>query len=79
MVEQPIYAGERDENFRPDRIVWCADGHVDIVDYKFTSEEHPEHIGQVRGYVGLLRSMHIDNVRGYVWYPAMRRVVEVSV
>lgn len=79
MVEQPIYAGERDENFRPDRIVWCTDGHVDIVDYKFTSEEHPEHISQVRGYVGLLRSMHIDNVRGYVWYPAMRRVVEVSV
>ena len=78
LVEQPIYDAERDLNFRPDRIVWCADGHVDVVDYKFTAEEHDEHRAQVTGYMRLLRSMGISALRAYVWYPELRRVVEVA-
>jgi len=78
LVEQPIYEARRGLNFRPDRIVWCADGHVDVVDYKFTAEEHDSHRVQVAGYAGLLRSMGIGPLRAYVWYPELRRIVPVT-
>ncbi len=79
LVEQPIYEARRGLNFRPDRIVWCADGYVDVVDYKFTAEEHESHRVQVTGYARLLASMGIGPLRAYVWYPEMRRVVQVDV
>lgn len=78
LVEQPVYYAERGENYRPDRIVWTADGHIDVIDYKFTSRAEASHRRQVLGYMGLLGDMGYTGVRGYVWYPAMRRVDEVS-
>lgn len=78
LVEQPVYFAERGENYRPDRIVWTSDGHIDVVDYKFTSRAEASHRRQVLGYMGLLGDMGYTGVRGYVWYPAMRRVEEVS-
>ncbi len=78
LTEQPIFMAEREENFRPDRIVWTRDGHVDVIDYKFTSKTDEAHNRQVRGYISLLNAMGIENVRGYVWYPAMCKIVELN-
>lgn len=53
---------------RPDRIVWTADGHVDVIDYKF-GDEHTEKYGkQVKGYMTALRDMGYPRVRGFIWY-----------
>ena len=78
LTEQPIFLPDREENYRPDRIIWCADGCVDVVDYKFTSAQLDSHRSQVLGYVRMLASMGIGRIRGYVWYPAMRQVTEVE-
>ncbi|MDO4320658.1 MAG: UvrD-helicase domain-containing protein [Bacteroidales bacterium] len=75
LTEQPIYLPDRNESFRPDRIVWNADGTIDIVDYKFTSEELDTHRSQVAGYARLLVSMGYRDVRAYLWYPAQLRTV----
>lgn len=52
---------------RPDRVVWTADGHVDVIDYKFGAERD-QYATQVREYVSSLRAMGYDNVRGFLWY-----------
>lgn len=53
---------------RPDRVVWTADGHIDVIDYKF-GEEKPKVYGrQVSGYMDALRRMGHNNIRGFLWY-----------
>ncbi len=56
---------------RCDRIVWTADGHIDIIDYK-TGNPSPklidEYIKQVKEYVGLMKEDGYDNLRGFLWY-----------
>ncbi len=76
--EQTIHDTARDMNYRTDRIVWTADGTVDVIDYKFTAETRPRHIQQVQGYVNMLRSMGLEHVRGFLWYPARRLVLPVD-
>lgn len=63
---------------RPDRIVWLADGSVEIVDYKTGQEDAASHRNQVRGYMDRLRELGYENVRGYLWYLDLEKVVEVS-
>ncbi|MBO4945880.1 MAG: hypothetical protein J6C91_11600, partial [Muribaculaceae bacterium] len=62
---------------RPDRVVWTADGHIDVVDYKF-GIRCEEHFTQVREYVDSLRSMGYDRVRGFLWYVEKGTVVPVG-
>ncbi len=69
--EQSIYDPECDSTFRPDRIVVTADGSVEVVDYKFTTEPRRSHQSQVRDYIKLLRDMGYQTVRGYLWYPEL--------
>lgn len=76
--EQGIYNPADDLNFRPDRIVICPDGSVDVIDYKFTSEPLDAHRHQVEGYVSLLRSMGHTQVTGYLWYPALNIIIRVT-
>lgn len=73
--EQTIYDGHGC-NYRPDRIVWTADGHIDIVDFKFTSETSDEHRQQVCAYVSMLKQMGYEDVRGYLWYLLRNEVVQ---
>ncbi len=77
LTEQTIYVPRRDENYRPDRLVWHQDGSIDVVDYKFTTEHHDSHDRQVRGYMSLLREMGYERVRGYVWYPERGGIISV--
>lgn len=64
--------------FRPDRIVWTADGHIDVVDYKFTHEPLPAHFRQVCNYMWKLRKMGFKNIRGYLWYPILTKIKKVE-
>lgn len=78
LKEQSIYLPEGDSTFRPDRIVFNADGSVEIVDYKFTAEPLPTHRQQVEAYVNLLKAMGYDNVKGYLWYPEQNMINEIN-
>lgn len=78
LCEQSVYLPGRDENYRPDRIVWTAEGTIDIVDYKFTSRTADRHRDQVRGYKAMLQSIFPDtSVRGFVWYPERCQIIKV--
>lgn len=62
---------------RPDRIVWTADGHVDVIDYK-TGGHNPRYHDQVRVYVDRLRRSGERHVRGWLWYVAEGEIVRVD-
>lgn len=61
---------------RPDRIVWTADGHVDVVDFKF-GEPESSHRTQVRRYAANLIANGETNVRAFLWYLPTKTIVEV--
>lgn len=67
---------EPDGIYRPDRVVWTADGHVDVVDFKF-GEPEAAHRKQVSHYKSMLEKAGERNVRGFLWYIAASRIVEV--
>ncbi|MCC8071847.1 MAG: UvrD-helicase domain-containing protein [Bacteroidales bacterium] len=52
---------------RPDRVVWTADGYVDVIDYKFGPIDMVRYPLQVREYMRALTDMGCRNVRGYIW------------
>lgn len=52
---------------RPDRIVWTADGHIDIIDYK-TGRHDKKYHNQVREYARRMHKAGYTNLRGYLWY-----------
>ncbi len=67
---------EADGIYRPDRVVWTADGHVDVIDFKF-GEPDASHRKQVSHYVSMLKKAGEENVRGFLWYISDSRIVEV--
>jgi len=74
LCEQSIFVNESSSmpySKRPDRIVFYDDGTAEVVDFKFTSEELPEHLAQVREYVVLLNRMGITVRAGWLWYPLL--------
>lgn len=63
-------------HYRPDRVVWTADGTIEVVDYKFGDEESSRYLRQVRGYMHLLRRLYPKvPVRGYLWYPLSATII----
>ena len=66
-------------NRRPDRIVWCADGSIHIVDYKFGNEEPPKYISQVNYYMYIIGKLFPGvPVKGCLWYPLQRKFIDVT-
>jgi CRISPR/Cas system-associated exonuclease Cas4 (RecB family) len=61
---------------RPDRIM-SKDNQTVILDYKFGEKEDTTHKTQVTQYIGLLKKMGYPDVRGYLWYALLGRIVEV--
>ncbi len=53
---------------RTDRMIWTADGHIDIIDYKFGKEHPKAYSDQVRSYMKALSDMGYENIRGFIWY-----------
>ncbi len=63
---------------RPDRIVWKADGSIDVIDYKFGNVKHPKYHEQVRDYAAFLSSSLNKPVNGYLWYPISHEIIPVT-
>lgn len=64
---------------RPDRVVWCADGSIHVVDYKFGNEEPPKYIRQVRYYMSLINRLYPGvEVKGWLWWPIQDKYIEIT-
>jgi ATP-dependent helicase/nuclease subunit A len=61
---------------RPDRVI-TREGQTVIIDYKFGEKEDTVHKTQVLQYIDLLKKMGYTNVRGYLWYAGLEKIVEV--
>ena len=81
LTERPFvttYNGEV-SRYRPDRVVWTADGHIDVIDYKFGEEESDKYRRQVSRYMRAVGRMFKGvEVRGYLWYPLQGAIEEVK-
>ncbi|MCM1356546.1 MAG: UvrD-helicase domain-containing protein [Staphylococcus sp.] len=77
LIERPIAIGG-DDTRRPDRVVWTADGHIDIIDFKSGSQDPRRYMKQVREYITLYESIGHSGVRGYLYYLDSGRIVEVE-
>lgn len=60
---------------RPDRVVWTADGHIDIIDFKFGHEHPRDYNRQLRTYIDAYAAVGYKGVRGFIWYVDLRKVV----
>lgn len=80
ITERTIAMGQGEErsNWRPDRVVWTADGYIDVIDYKTGEENRRQHTRQVADYMRHLRSLGYRNVRGFVWYLDPHNIVTVD-
>lgn len=76
--ERPLIAVSKENevcHYRPDRVVWTADGGIDVVDFKFGEEEPKSYYHKVRRYVSFVKRMFPGKVvRGYLWYPLHRHI-----
>ena len=69
---------ENGDKRRPDRVVWTADGHVDIVDYKFGNENPSAYSRQLRRYARAYRAMGFENVRAFIFYVDSGKIVNAE-
>lgn len=78
LMERPVITGS-DDSQRPDRVVWTAEGTIDVIDYKFGIERPARYARQVSRYMSLLRDMYPSTpVRGYIWYLDSGEIVPVK-
>lgn len=61
---------------RPDRVMMKGD-EVVVIDYKFGEKEDKKYIRQVKYYTEQIRKMGYTNVKGYICYITLGKVVEV--
>jgi ATP-dependent exoDNAse (exonuclease V) beta subunit len=64
------------DNVRPDRVVF--DGNqVQVIDYKFGNTEKTEYHRQVHRYMEQLNRMGYADVKGFLWYVNLNKVIAV--
>lgn len=76
-IDNIVSRSGRRSSLRPDRVVWTADGHIDIIDYKFGREHDADYKRQVRGYIEAYRRLGYEGLRGFIWYVDLDSVVEI--
>lgn len=76
LCERPLVLPDGEVR-RPDRVVWTADGHIDIIDYKFGEQRPKAYSRQVRAYMDALAAMGYENLRGFIWYVDSGKTVPV--
>lgn len=62
---------------RPDRTM-INDNEVIVIDYKFGKKEEKKYIRQVKYYAGQIRKMGYTNVKGFVCYITIGKIIEVE-
>jgi len=62
---------------RPDRVMISGDTAV-VLDYKFTAQQRPSHILQVRDYMTALQNMGYKRIEGWLWYAFPNQLIQVN-
>ncbi len=62
---------------RPDRLVKTSDERWIVIDYKFTHEQSPEHVEQIKQYVRILSNVGKKVDSAYLWYMVHEKIVKV--
>ncbi|RZL17046.1 MAG: hypothetical protein EOO89_09880 [Pedobacter sp.] len=76
-VNEISIIGVDGKTYRPDKLIINGQ-QVSIIDYKFTSEEHPSHIDQILNYRSLLEAMGYKEVKTYLFYAAKAQLIEIK-
>ena len=63
--------------YRPDRVVFL-DKQVHVIDYKFGDKEEKKYEKQVLQYIRQVKNMGNPNVKGFIWYVTLDKIVPVS-
>lgn len=61
---------------RPDRVMIKGDQAI-VIDYKFGEKEDRKYIKQVKNYANLIQKIGYKDVKGYICYVRLNKVVEV--
>ncbi len=61
---------------RPDRVI-IQDKQAIVIDYKFGRTEENKYLKQVQFYRTSLRQMGYKDVKGYIWYVRLNKIVAV--
>ncbi|MDE5987779.1 MAG: PD-(D/E)XK nuclease family protein, partial [Duncaniella sp.] len=78
LIERPIVISTA-ETRRPDRVVWTADGHIDIIDFKSGSQPAKKYRRQLVEYVTLLSGLGYRKLRAYLYYLDSGEIIEIPV
>ncbi len=76
MTERPISISP-DDTIRPDRVVWTADGYVDVIDFKSGSQPPQRYFKKMKDYKDSLIASGHDRVRGFLYYLDSGKIIEV--
>ena len=61
---------------RPDRVVISGE-EVSVIDYKFGNIQKKSYHKQVIRYISLIKEMGFSQVKGYIWYVELGKIVPV--
>lgn len=61
---------------RPDRVLVKCENAI-CIDYKFGLVERNSYIKQMSDYTSFLKNMGYKNVKAYIWYYSLKKIVEV--
>jgi ATP-dependent exoDNAse (exonuclease V) beta subunit len=64
-------------SYRPDRVIFMVN-QVHIVDYKFGEHEEKKYESQIIRYIQQLKSMGYSNIKGFIWYVTLNKIVTIS-
>lgn len=67
---------EGDREWRPDKVILKGQA-VEVIDYKFGIHEDPRYVLQVSAYKNVLKRMGYQNVKGFLWFVALDKIVKV--
>ena len=74
--ERSVISPDSHSVSRPDRVL-VKDNEAVVIDYKFGLADRAVYKRQVKDYMDLLKGMGYGDVKGYIWYVELGRVVAV--
>ncbi len=63
--------------YRPDRVVFF-NNEVHVIDYKFGEHIEKKYENQILQYLKQIKSMGNNNVKGFIWYITLEKIVEIK-
>jgi ATP-dependent exoDNAse (exonuclease V) beta subunit len=62
---------------RPDRVMTRNNNETVIIDYKFGLIEENRYNKQILNYIDILKQMNYNNIKAYIWYVDLEKIVEL--